>query len=119
MKTAPIALFAYNRPEHTRRTVEALRRNDLAAESDLFIFSDGAPTPEAAESVQKVRNYAGSIEGFRSVHIIARERNFGLAESIVGGVTKVCSEVGRVIVLEDDLVTSPHFLRFMNEALDT
>jgi hypothetical protein len=118
MKTAPIALFVNNRPDHTRRTVEALQKNNWAAESDLFIFSDGAPTSEAAASVQKVRKYLASIEGFKSVHTVARERNFGLANSIVDGVTKVCGEYGRVVVLEDDLVTSPHFLRFMNEALD-
>jgi len=119
MKTAPIALFVYNRPEHTRRTVEALQRNEGAAESDLFVFADAAQTPEVAASVKKVRNYAGSIEGFRSVRTITRERNFGLANSIVDGVTQICGEYGRVIVLEDDLVTSPHFLRFMNRALET
>ena len=119
MKTAPIALFVYNRPEHTRQTVEALQRNNLAVDSDLFIFTDAAQTPEAAASVQRVRSYLAGIEGFKSVHTIARERNLGLADSIVDGVTRVCGEYGRVIVLEDDLVTSPHFLRFMNEALDT
>jgi len=119
MATAPIALFVYNRPEHTRRTVEALRRNDLAADSDLFIFSDVARNVEAAASVRAVRDYIGRIEGFRSVRTVARETNFGLASSIIDGVTEVCREYGRVIVLEDDLVTSAHFLRFMNEALDT
>ena len=118
MKRAPIALFVYNRPEHTRRTVEALQRNDLAADSDLFVFSDCAPTPESRVSVQKVRTYLAGIGGFKAVHTVAREKNFGLADSIIDGVTKVCAQYGRVIVLEDDLVTSPHFLRFMNDALD-
>src|SRR5229473_2708531 len=96
---APIALFVYNRPEHTRRTVEALQRNHLAAESDLFIFTDAALTPEAAASVQRVRSYLAGIEGFKSVHTIAREKNLGLAHSIVDGVTRVCSEYSRAIVL--------------------
>ena len=118
MVSAPIALFVYNRPAHTRRTVEALRNNKLAAESDLIIFSDAAKDADSASSVREVRDCIGSIRGFKSVRTIARARNLGLAQSIIDGVTEVCGEFGRVIVLEDDLVTSAHFLRFMNEALD-
>ena len=118
MKLAPIALFVYNRPEHTRRTVEALQSNELAGESDLFLFSDAPKKPEDTEAVREVRKYAMTITGFRSVCIVERERNWGLANSIIDGVTHICNEYERVIVLEDDLVTSPYFLRFMNDALD-
>lgn len=118
MPYAPIALFVYNRPVHTRRTVKALLKNKLAGESDLFIFSDAPKTPEAAEAVREVREYIRTITGFRSVSIIERDKNFGLANSIIDGVTSVVNERGRIIVLEDDLVVTPHFLDFMNRALD-
>ncbi len=117
MTTAPIALFVYNRPLHTRRTVEALLRNELAGQSDLYIFSDAPKNPEAAEAVREVREYIRTITGFRSVNIVERDRNWGLANSIIDGITRLCNEFGRVIVLEDDLVTAPSFLRFMNEGL--
>jgi hypothetical protein len=118
MTLAPIALFVYNRPAHTRQTVEALLKNELAGESDLIIYSDAQKKPEAAEAVREVREYIRTITGFRSVSIVEREKNLGLANSIIDGVTSVVNERGRIIVLEDDLVTSPYFLRFMNDALD-
>lgn len=115
---APIALFVYSRLDHARLTVQALRHNLLADQSDLVVFSDAAAKPDAENQVQAVRDYVRSIAGFRSVTIIERERNFGLAASIVDGVSRLCKERGRVIVLEDDLVTSPHFLTYMNDALE-
>ncbi len=114
--TAPIVLFVYNRPEHTRRTVEALQKNIGADESDLFIYADGA-RPGQEEKVSQVRRYLGSIGGFRTVTVIERDKNIGLADSIITGVTEVIEKYGRVIVLEDDIVTSPVFLYYMNEAL--
>jgi hypothetical protein len=114
---APIALFVYNRPWHTRQTIEALRRNELATQSDLIVFADGPRDAAAALGVSEVRDYVRSVKGFKSLRIVQREANWGLAESIIGGVTTVCGEYGRAIVLEDDLVTSPYFLKYMNEAL--
>jgi O-antigen/teichoic acid export membrane protein len=114
----PIALFVYNRAEHTRRTVESLRKNELAHRTDLFVFADGARTQAAAAAVLEVRKYVRSIEGFRSVTIIERERNLGLANSVIDGVTQLCNEFGRVIAVEDDLLTAPDFLTFMNCALE-
>ncbi len=115
---APIALFVYNRPWHIQQTVEALQKNDLAEDSDLFIFSDAPKKKEAVAAVQEVREYIKTVGGFKSVSIIERDINFGLANSIIDGVTRMCNEYGRVIVLEDDLVTSPYFLCYMNDALD-
>jgi putative methyltransferase (TIGR04325 family) len=115
---APIALFVYARPDHARRTVEALLKNPEASSSDLIVFSDAARTADKEESVRLVREYVAGIEGFRSLTIHHRPENFGLAKSIIEGVTQVLAEHERVIVLEDDLETSPHFLRYMNEALD-
>ena len=118
MKLAPITLFVYNRPWHTQQTVEALQKNELANESELFIYSDAPKNEHAVENVARVREYIKTIEGFKKVTIIERAKNWGLADSIIDGVTKIVNEYGRVIVLEDDLVTSPNFLRFMNEGLD-
>ncbi len=117
MNLAPIVLFVYNRPRHLRQTVEALQKNDLANESELFIFSDGAK-PGAEEKVKEVREYIKTIKGFKKITIIEREKNWGLANNIIDGVTRIVNEYGKIIVLEDDLVTSPYFLKFMNEALE-
>jgi hypothetical protein len=115
---APIALFVYNRPEHTRRTVEALRANGLAQQSDLFVFADGAKNNSEAAAVGAVREYIRAIDGFRSVRISERKENLGLSKSIISGVTQLCEEFGRVIVVEDDVMTAPDFLSFVNQALD-
>ncbi len=111
MKT-PIILFAYNRPAHLIRTVEALQRNYLARESDLIIFSD------YGDGVKEVRKYLDTIIGFKSVTIIKRKTNYGLAKNIIEGVSDVFKSYKRVIVLEDDLLTSPDFLNFMTGCLD-
>lgn len=115
---APVALFVCNRPEHTRRTVEALAANREASATELFVFCDAAKSAAAAAAVSEVRAYVGGITGFARVTLIERASNLGLARSIIDGVSKLCEDYGRVIVLEDDLVTSPHFLEFMNRALD-
>jgi len=115
---APIVLFVYARPDHAHRTVEALLKNPEASSSDLIVFSDAARTPDKEESVRRVREYVASIKGFRSLIVHHRPQNFGLAKSIIDGITQVLANHECVIVLEDDLETSPHFLRYMNEALD-
>ena len=118
MNLAPILLFVYIRVDHVRRTVDALLKNHLSEYSDLIIFSDGARSPGKQSSVDEVRAYLTTISGFRSVTIHRRPNNFGLAKSIVSGVTQVLAEHERIIVLEDDMWTSPHFLTFMNTALE-
>jgi hypothetical protein len=115
---APVALFVYNRLPHTRQAIDALRTNAQAAATDLIVFSDGPKDHDSAAAVHEVRRYIGSVTGFRSVRIVERPANLGLANSIINGVTEVCEAFGRVIVLEDDLITAPSFLGFMNDALD-
>lgn len=115
---APIALFLYNRPIHARQTIDALKNNKLAAQSDLYVFCDG-PKSGSEAKVQEVRDIANSIVGFKSVTVYLREVNAGLADSIIEGVTSLSEIYGRVIVLEDDLITSEDFLTFMNNALNT
>lgn len=118
MLLAPIVLFTYNRPGHTRRTVESLLRNTLAFESDLIVYSDAARSTENVSLVDKVRTYLTTITGFRSIKVIHRPSNFGLSKSIIKGVTEVLHQFDRAIILEDDMVTSPYFLTYMNEALE-
>lgn len=115
---APIALFVYNRPEHTRRTIEALVANEGAADSHLFIFSDAPRTPAVAPLVEQVRAYVHTVTGFLRVTVVERSANMGLARSIIDGVSGLTEEFGRAIVLEDDLATAIGFLSFMNDALD-
>ena len=115
---APILLFVYNRPQHVKRAISSLLQNREAAASDLYVFSDAARSAEDAAAVEMVRKEIADIQGFRSVSVVERNENFGLARSIIEGVTSIVNRYGRVIVLEDDLVVSPYFLRFMNDALE-
>jgi glycosyltransferase involved in cell wall biosynthesis len=117
MTLAPIILFVYNRSDHTRQTIEALQKNALAAKSELIVFSDGAKTSEQSAPVEAVRNYLKNVQGFKNVRIVERDRNFGLANNIIDGVTTTLNQFDTLIVLEDDLVVSPWFLDFMNEGL--
>lgn len=115
---APIVLFVYNRPWHTEQTISALKTNELAEQSELIIYSDAAKNRETLPQVQAVREYLKTITGFKSVIVIERKKNLGLAKSIITGVTEVINQHGKIIVLEDDIVTSPAFLVFMNKALE-
>jgi Glycosyltransferase like family 2 len=117
-RTAPVIVFAYARPDHLRRTVESLLANPESADSEVFFFCDGAKRAEHAPQVQAVREFVDSVGGFKSVTRVYRDVNLGLAASVIDGVTRVLASHGRVIVVEDDLLLSPHFLRYMNEALD-
>jgi hypothetical protein len=114
---APIALFVYNRPEHTRRTINYLQKNLLADESRLFIFSDAAKTDDDKAKVEQVRQLVKEMTGFKSVKVIIRKENLGLANSIISGVTQLVNEYGKVIVFEDDLLSSIYTLQYFNEAL--
>ncbi len=115
---APVVLFVYNRPEHTARTVEALKKNYGAKETELFVFCDYAKNEKALPKMEETRAYVARITGFKDVQIRLRETNFGLAESVISGVTEVVNRFGRVIVMEDDLVTGQWFLTYMNDALN-
>ncbi|MEM9830575.1 MAG: FkbM family methyltransferase [Bacteroidota bacterium] len=118
---APIVLFVYNRPEHTRQTLEALTKNKLAKESILYVYADG-PKPntdvETQENIAKTREVVRQKQWCKEVHTKEAEDNKGLANSITEGVTEVVNKYGKVIVLEDDIVTSPGFLQYMNDALN-
>jgi len=115
---SPIALFVYNRPQHTERTLQFLQQNELAAQSHLYIFSDGAKTDLDKEKVTAVRKIIKKAEGFKSVKIIESKVNAGLANAVIAGVTQLIAEYDQVIVFEDDLITSPHTLSYFNNALN-
>jgi glycosyltransferase involved in cell wall biosynthesis len=114
---APVALFAFRRPDHLRSTLVALAHNALAAQTDLYIFCDGPRSTSDESTVSEVQNIADGCTGFASVTVIKRTANMGLARSIITGVDYLFERFEHLIVLEDDLVTSPHFLQFMNAAL--
>ena len=118
---APIILFVYNRPQHTLQTLEALSKNELAQDSILYIFADGIKKNASEETIAKInetRTIIKSKSWCKEVHVIERTENFGLAKSVIEGITQIINQYGKVIVLEDDLVTSPYFLKFMNDALN-
>lgn len=119
MTLAPIALFVYSRPDHATQALSTLRLNPPATDSELFIFSDGPRDAAAAPLVAATRAAVRNVSGFAKVTVIERERNLGLAASIIDGVTQLCERFGRAIVVEDDLRLSPHFLDFMNSALNS
>src|SRR5438045_2537788 len=112
---APIVLFVYNRPKHTRQTLEALIKNDLADKSTLFIYADGAKKNASEEQVSRiaeVRKLLREKQWCNQVHIIEAEKNKGLTNSIVEGITSIVNKYGRLIVLEDDIDVSLGFLKY-------
>ncbi len=116
-KLTPIALFTFKRPEHTRRTLESLAQNPEFTESPLFIYCDGARNDAEAAQVEETRQLVRDWL-HPNLTIIERDRNWGLANSVIEGVTELCERFGRVIVVEDDLVVSPVFLSYLNFALE-
>lgn len=119
MKLAPIALFVYARPNETLKTLEALSKNFLAAQSELFIFSDGAKSELDSNYVNSVRKIIRENKfNFKKVEIIEREKNLGLANSIITGVSEILNVYDRIIVMEEDLLSSKNFLSFVNESLN-
>ena len=116
-KLSPIVLFAYSRKKILKKTINSLKKNKLAKKSELFIFSDGYKSEKDKLHVDQVRSYLNKIKGFKKINIIQRKTNLGLAKNIVLGVTEIIKKYNKVIVLEDDIIVSAHFLDFMNLSL--
>lgn len=114
---SPVIIFVYNRIYELKQTVSNLKKDFLALDTDLIIYSDGAKNTTELDKVLEVREYIRSIQGFKSIKIIESVENLGLANSIIAGVTKEIKKHGKIIVLEDDLIVSPNFLSYMNQAL--
>ena len=152
MELAPIIVFAYDRPDHLGKTLDALAKNDLAKESVLYVYCDGARvyggdsneqsqmsndqsgnyitrrygkmycTQKEYETytqrITEVRKLAKSQTRFKEIHVVEREKNIGLADNIVGAVTEIVNQYGRVIAFEDDIVTTRGCLTYLNDALE-
>ena len=114
---APIAVFAFKRPEHLSKMFDSLSKCALAEDSEIFVFCDAARAPDEEVLVNQTRAVARGQHWCNRLEVVERPNNFGLSKSIVDGVGRLCEEFGRVIVLEDDLVLAPSFLEYMNEAL--
>ena len=114
---APIIIFTYKRPEHMLQTLMSLSKNKDFLNSPLFIYCDGARHPDELAKIEEVRQLVNDWPHPNKT-VIKRDRNWGLANSVIDGVTTQCATFGKVIVIEDDLVVSPHFLKYMNTALD-
>lgn len=117
MQLSPIIVFAYKRPNELMQTLTSLKANYLSAQSDLYIFVDGPKRPEDKEKVEAVKQIVDKIDGFKNIYRAYSEKNHGLASSVIKGVSEVIEKHGTVIVLEDDLITSPNFLDYMNKCL--
>ncbi len=121
MNLSPVVIFVYNRPRHTQRTLEALSKNRLADQSILYVYADGVKEGATVDQLtknQEVRRVINSRKWCKEVKVIERDKNWGLADNIIDGVSKVVKNYGKVIVLEDDVVTAELFLTYMNAALD-
>lgn len=116
-KLAPVILFCYNRLNHLQKTIESLKKNKESIDTDIYIYCDGPRSNENRANLEEVRNYVRKIEGFKSIKYIFSDKNYGLSRSVIKGITEVLTEFNSVIVIEDDLVVSPYFLKYMNEGL--
>jgi hypothetical protein len=114
----PVALFAYNRPDHTLRALTALSKCRRFSECEFYLYSDGPKTDATSGDVEATRMVLQAWAANHGAQVIEQPQNLGLAKSIVTGVTDLCERYGRVIVVEDDLIVSPDFLHFMIESLD-
>ncbi len=113
----PVAVFAHRRPQHLRRTLDALEANEAASLTPVTVFCDGPKDSNEAVLVDEVLVEAARSRHFQSLQVIPRSANAGLSASITGGVSLMLESREAVIVLEDDIVTSPGFLAYMNDAL--
>jgi len=122
MKTSsslsPIAIFAFNRPDHLRNLFESLEKNKEAISSEAYIFVDSYRTDKEKNQVKKVIRIAQNNQKiFKTLSVIVRDKNLGCKKNIIDGVTEVLNKHQDIIVLEDDIVVGKFFLRYMNSAV--
>ncbi|MBK5721750.1 hypothetical protein JGH11_12795 [Dysgonomonas sp. Marseille-P4677] len=118
---APIIFFVYKRPQHTKRALEALAENDLAKESTLYIYADGPKKDadkETLNAIKLTREILKEKQWCKKVNIIESSENKGLTYSIKEGISTIINKYGKAIIIEDDIITSPHYLQYMNDALN-
>ena len=115
---APVLISVYTRLKHFKNCVESLQANELAPETDLFVVSDAAKYIHHQDSVNKVREFSQTIQGFKSVTLFAWDENLGSAESVRRARLAIYEKFETQIFMEDDNVVSPLFLTYMNDALN-
>lgn len=115
---APILISVYNRLQHLQGCIDSLKENDLAKDTDLFVVSDGSHTPALEDTINQIRAYVRTVDGFKSVTLFAWERNMGGAASVRRARLEIFANHDRLIFMEDDNIVSPLFLGFINQALD-
>jgi GNT-I family len=118
MTATPIVVFAYRRPDHLERCLASLAANAGASQHPLIVYCDGSAQSAHIAAVERTRAVARAASGFASLQVIERSENYGLARSIIGGVSDTLLAFEQIIVIEDDLVFSPHFLAYMDDALE-
>jgi GT2 family glycosyltransferase len=118
MLLSPVVIFAYNRPIHLKKTIEALQENIYSSDTEVYIISDASKHSEDVSKVEEVRSYIREISGFKQINIVERDRNHGLANNIISGVSEIINKYGKIIAVEDDLIVSHNFLCYMNSALE-
>lgn len=116
--SAPVVIYTYTRLDHLKKTIAALQANHLALETDIFVVSDGPKDEAAKKLVNDLRNYVDSIDGFNAVNRIYREKNVGVFQSVLMAERPILSDYGKLITMEDDIVTSANFLDFINAGLN-
>ena len=114
----PVAIFAYNRLNHLKKTIKYLSQNYLAEKTDIYIFSDGFKEVKDKSKVIKVREFVKRIKGFKSVKLYVRKKNLGLSRNLTNGISFLLKKRKKLIVLEDDLLTDRYFLKYMNDSLN-
>ena len=118
MKLAPVALFLYNRPFHSQITISHLKKNLLAKNTQLYIFLDGPRNNFDIIKISEIKNLIKNIKGFKKIKLVLRKKNYGLSKSFIEGISYVLRHHQKVIVLEDDNLTSKYFLKYMNDSLE-
>lgn len=114
---APVLVATHTRIDHLKQTISALRLNELASKTHLFIASDAARNEDEEKQVIRVRKYIDSIDGFWAITKIYRQKNFGHFQNFQDATNEVFTAYDKIIKLEDDIVTAPGFLNFMNQGL--
>ena len=118
MKIAPIVFFCFNRADKTKQVLEALAQNELASNSEIFIFCDAPRNIREVEEVEEVYRVIEATSGFKKIHIFKRKINHGAGRSIIEGINSVLALHDSVIVVEDDILTNKNFLKFLNDGLE-
>lgn len=118
MNICPIIIFTYNRIDHLDTLIRSLKKNNLFADSKVFVFSDGPKNEIDKKKIENIRMFLKKNLSIHKSEIIERDVNLGLSRNVIGGITDAFKTYDQLIILEDDLEVSPFFLNYMNDALN-